>query len=64
MIFSEIYEYLSSRLKVQTEINGFLLSIDASMYQKPKIENLIFRQKSFPFLLLAAYFGPYLGSWV
>ena len=41
MIVSEICEYLGSRLKVSTEINGFLLSIDASLYQKPKIENLI-----------------------
>ena len=29
MIFSEICEYLVTRLKVPTEINGFLLSIDA-----------------------------------
>ena len=29
MIFSEICEYLGTRLKVPTEINGFLLSIDA-----------------------------------
>ena len=36
MIFSEICEYLGSRLKVQAEINGFLLSIDASLYQKTK----------------------------
>ena len=36
MIFGEICEYLGSRLKVPTEINGFLLSIDASLYQKPK----------------------------
>ena len=41
MIFSEICEYLGSRLKVRTEINGFLLAIDASLYQKPKIETLI-----------------------
>ena len=41
MIFSEIFEYLGSWLKVPTEINGFLLSIDASLYQKWKIENLI-----------------------
>ena len=34
MIFSEIFEYLGSGLKVPTEINGFLLSIDASLYQK------------------------------
>ena len=40
MIFSEICEYLGSGLKVPTEIKGFLLSIDASLYQKRKIENL------------------------
>ena len=34
MIFSEICEYLGSVVKVPTEINGFLLSIDASLYQK------------------------------
>ena len=41
MLESEICEYLGSGLKVPTEINGFLLSIDASLYQKRKIENLI-----------------------
>ena len=41
MIFSEICEYLGSGLKVPNDINGFLLSIDASLYQKRKIENLI-----------------------
>ena len=41
MLVSEIFEYLGSGLKVPTEINGFLLSIDASLYQKQKIENLI-----------------------
>ena len=41
MMFSEICEYLGPRLKVPTEINGYLLSLDASLYQKPKIENLI-----------------------
>ena len=41
MRVSEICEYLGSWLKVPTEINGFLLSIDASLYQKRKIENLI-----------------------
>ena len=29
MLVSEIYEYLGSGLKVPTEINGFVLSIDA-----------------------------------
>ena len=42
MLESEICIYLGSGLKVLTEINGFLLSIDASLYQKRKIENLIF----------------------
>ena len=37
MIFNEICEYLGPRLKVPTEINGFLLSIDASLYQNHKI---------------------------
>ena len=41
MLVSEFFEYLGSGLKVPTEINGFLLSIDASLYQKRKIENLI-----------------------
>ena len=41
MLESEIFEYLGSGLKVSTEINGFLLSIDASLYKKRKIENII-----------------------
>ena len=41
MLEIEMFEYLGSGLKVPTEINGFLLSIDASLYQKQKIENLI-----------------------
>ena len=41
MLVSEFFEYLGSGLKVLTVINGFLLSIDASLYQKRKIENLI-----------------------
>ena len=41
MLESEICEYLGSGLKVPTEINAFLLSIDASLYQKRKIEYLI-----------------------
>ena len=36
-----IFEYLGTGLKVPTEINGFLLSIDAPLYQKRKLENLI-----------------------
>ena len=41
MLVGEIFEYLGSGLKVPTEINGFLLSIDASLYRKRNIENLI-----------------------
>ena len=41
MLVSEFCEYLGSGLKVPTKINGFLLSNDASLYQKRKIENLI-----------------------
>ena len=41
MLVSEFFEYLGSGLKVPTEINGFLLSIDAYLYQKQKLENLI-----------------------
>ena len=41
MLESEIFEYLGSGLKVPPEINGFLLSIGASLYQKRKLENLI-----------------------
>ena len=41
MLVSEIFEYLGPGLKVPTEKHGFLLSIDASLYQKRKIENLI-----------------------
>ena len=41
MLVGEFFEYLGSGLKVPIEINGFLLSIDASLYQKRKIENLI-----------------------
>ena len=41
MLVSKFFEYLGSGLKVPTEINGLLLSIDASLYQKQKLENLI-----------------------
>ena len=37
MLESEICKYLGSGLKVPTEINGFLLSIDASRNEKSKI---------------------------
>ena len=52
MLESENCEYLGSGLKVPTEINGFLLSIDASLYQKRKIENLILCWFYAQFLLL------------
>ena len=41
MLVSDFFEYLGSGLKVPTEVNGFLLSIDVSLYQKRKFENLI-----------------------
>ena len=63
MIFSEICEYLGSGLKVPTEINGFLLSIDASLYQKQKLENLILcRFCSGYAIMLVSEFFEYLGS--
>ena len=52
MLVSECFEYLGSGLKVPTEINGFLLSIDASLYQKRKIENLFLCWFYAQFLLL------------
>ena len=52
MLVSEFFEYLGSGLKVPTEINGFLLSIDASLYQKRQIENLIFCWFYAQFMLL------------
>ena len=42
MLVSEFFEYLGSGLKVPTEINGFLLSIDASLDQKLEILSKIF----------------------
>ena len=57
MLMSEFCEYLGSELKVPTEINGFLLSIDASLYQKRKIENLIYA-----YFMLVSEFFEYLGS--
>ena len=52
MIFSEICEYLGTRLKVPTEINGFLLSIDASI---PETKN---RKSNFMmiFLIILCYY--------
>ena len=41
MLVSDFLEKLGSGSKVPTEINGFLLSISASLYQKQKLENLI-----------------------
>ena len=57
---SEICEYLGSGFKVPTEINGFLLSIDASLYQKRKIENLILCW--FYAIMLESEIFEYLGS--
>ena len=53
MLESEICEYLGSGLKVPTEINGFLLSIDAPLYQKRKLENLIYAD----FMLRLCYYA-------
>ena len=53
MLVSEICEYLGSGFKVPTEINGFLFSIDASLYQKRKIENLIYAD----FMLSLCYYA-------
>ena len=52
MLVSEFFEYLGSGLKVPTEINGFLHYIDASLYQKRKIENLILCWLYAQFMLL------------
>ena len=41
MLESEFFEYLGSGLKVPTEINGFLLSIDASWNFVPETKNRI-----------------------
>ena len=60
MLVSEFFEYLGSGLKVPTEINGFLLSIDASFYQKRKIENLILC--SVYAMMLVSEIFEYLGS--
>ena len=64
MLVSEIFEYLGSGLKVPTEINGFLLSIDASLYQKRKIENLIlcWFYAQFNAIMLESEICEYLGS--
>ena len=60
IIFGEICEYLGSGLKVPTEINGFLLSIDASLYQKRKLKNLILC--SVYAIMLESEIFEYLGS--
>ena len=64
MLESEICEYLGSGSKVQTEINGFLLSIDASLNQKRKTENLILSwfYAQFMFFMLESEIFEYLGS--
>ena len=60
MLVSEFFEYLGSGLKVPTEINGFLLSIDASLYQKRIIENLILC--SVYAMMLVSEIFEYIGS--
>ena len=50
MLASIIFEYLGSGLKVPTEINGFLLYIDASLYQKQKN-----RKSNFMLILCSVY---------
>ena len=53
MLVSEFFEYLGSGLKVPTEINGFLLSIDASLYQKGKSKILFYAD----FMLRLCYYA-------
>ena len=53
MLVSEFFEYLGTGLKVPTEINGFLLSIDTPLYQKRKTENLIYAD----FMLRLCYYA-------
>ena len=63
MLVSEIFEYLGSGMKVPTEINGFLLSIDASLYQKRKIEsNFMLVLCSFYAIMLVSEICEYLDS--
>ena len=64
MLVSEIFEYLGSGLKVPTEINGFLLSIDAPLYQKRKLEksNFMLILWSGYAIMLVSEFFEYLGS--
>ena len=50
MLVSELFEYLDSGFEVPTEINGFLLSIDASLNQKRKIE-----KSNFMLILCSGY---------
>ena len=59
MLESEIFEYFGSGLKVPTEINGFLLSIGASLYQ---IENLILCWFYAHAIMLESEICEYLGS--
>ena len=52
MLVSDIFEYLGSGLKVPTETNGFLLSIDASLYQNEKSKILFYAD----FMLSLCYY--------
>ena len=51
MLVSEICEYLGSGLKVPTEINGFLLSIDRCLFV-PETKN---RKSNFMLILCSVY---------
>ena len=62
MLVSEMFEYLGSGLKVPTEINGFLPSIDASLYQKRKIENIMLILCSVYAIMIFGEICEYLGS--
>ena len=64
MLESEIFEYLGSGLKVPTEINGFLLSIDASLYHKRKNRksNFMLVLSSVYAIMLESEICEYLGS--
>ena len=53
MLVSEICEYLGSGLEVPSEINGFLLSIDASLYQNEKSKNYFYAD----FMLSLCYYA-------
>ena len=55
MLVSEICEYLGSGLKVPTEINGFLLSIDASLYRCLFVPETKNRKSYFMLVLCSVY---------